>query len=142
MKILVAVDGSKPSIKAVEFALNMAKEHHAIEVVLITVSCGYDWTFVSDDVFVDPEKINEACDIAFSKKLDEAKKVFDDAGVKVKAIMISGGDPAKEILKYVEENDIERIIVGNKGLNPLSGLIGSVAYSILKNATVPVTLVK
>ncbi len=142
MKVLVAVDGSKPSLKAVEFALNLAKEHHAIEVILITVACGYDWTYVSDDVFVDPEKINEACELAFSKKLDEAKKVFDDAGVKVKAIMISGGDPAKEILKYVEENDIERIIVGNKGLNPLSGLLGSVAYSILKNATVPVVLVK
>lgn len=142
MKVLVAVDGSKPSIKAVEYALNLAKEHHAIEVVLVTVACGYDWTYVSDDVFVDPEKINEACDLAFSKKLDEAKKIFEDAGQEVKAVMISGGDPAKEIMKYVEENGIERIIIGNKGLNPLSGLIGSVAYSILKNATVPVTLVK
>jgi nucleotide-binding universal stress UspA family protein len=142
MKVLVAVDGSKPSMKAVEFALNLAKEHHSVEVVLITVGCAYDWTYVSDDVFVDPEKINEACDLAFSKKLDEAKKIFEDAGQDVKAIMISGGDPAKEILKYVEENDIERIIVGNKGLNPLSGLLGSVAYSILKNAKVPVILVK
>jgi nucleotide-binding universal stress UspA family protein len=142
MRVLVAVDGSKPSMKAVEFALNLAKEHHSVEVVLITVGCAYDWTYVSDDVFVDPEKINEACDLAFSKKLDEAKKIFEDAGQDVKAIMISGGDPAKEILKYVEENDIERIIVGNKGLNPLSGLLGSVAYSILKNAKVPVILVK
>uniref|UniRef100_A0A7C5KCT0 Universal stress protein n=1 Tax=Thermodesulfobium narugense TaxID=184064 RepID=A0A7C5KCT0_9BACT len=142
MKVLVAVDGSKPSMKAAEFALNLAKEHHSVEVILLTVGCAYDWTYVSDDVFVDPEKINEACDLAFSKKLDEAKKIFDEAGVKVKAVLISGGDPAKEILKYVEENNVDRIVVGNKGLNPLSGLLGSVAYSILKNAKVPVILVK
>ncbi|PMB76312.1 MAG: universal stress protein, partial [Fervidicoccus fontis] len=57
-------------------------------------------------------------------------------------VLLSGGDPAKEILKYVEENNIDRIVVGNKGLNPFSGLLGSVAYSILKNAKVPVILVK
>lgn len=52
------------------------------------------------------------------------------------------GDPAIELCKYAEANDIDMVVVGSHGQTGLRRLLmGSVAAAIVRNATVPVVTV-
>ena len=72
--------------------------------------------------------------------LDEFKKIGEKEGVKVETELISG-DPAEEIVKFVNEDDL--IILasqGRKGLNRF--LLGSVSEEVVRNAPCSVLVVK
>lgn len=46
------------------------------------------------------------------------------------------------ILSYVIENDCDLVIMGRRGMGALRSMLGSVSFSILQNAEVPVMVVK
>lgn len=48
------------------------------------------------------------------------------------------GDPAQEILKYIDENEIDCAIIGTHGRKGLNVIFGSVAQAIVGRSTVPV----
>jgi nucleotide-binding universal stress UspA family protein len=53
------------------------------------------------------------------------------------------GDPAPEILRYAEENAIDLIISGSRGLGGLKGLfLGSVSHKLIEGAACPCLVVK
>lgn len=141
MKVLVPVDGSENSMRAVEFALQMAKNHPAVEVILLAVACHYETRYF-EGYAVDGELLSRQCQEQFAEVLHKASQVFTDAGVEVKTEMLTG-DPGTAIAGYVEDNGIDRVIMGSRGLSPFKGMIlGSVTYKVLHNVKVPVTVVK
>ncbi|MEW6725476.1 MAG: universal stress protein [Bacillota bacterium] len=141
MKILVPVDGSEQSMRAVAYALKKAKDHPSIEVTLLTVAYQYDVTAFDGAVLLQ-QLATERSQEVFKEKLEEAKKVFDAAGVKVNAELLVG-DPASVIISYVEKKDIDEVIMGSRGMSPLkAAVIGSVTYKVLQNVDVPVLVVK
>lgn len=140
MKILVPVDGSENSMRAVSYALNMAKAHANMEITLLTVACWY--SNYNAETILTLNEINEECQKHFSLKLEDAKKVFTDRGVSVNAVLMQG-DPASVIIHYVEENGIDKVIIGSRGLGLLkAAMLGSVTYKVLHNVNVPVTVIK
>lgn len=141
MKILLPVDGSENSMRAIEHTLNIAKKHSEAKVTLLTVACiplfrTYDYNLVS------LEDLHKKCISSWRPVLEEAQKMFVDAGLEVEDIIISG-DPADVIIQYVEENQMDRLVMGSRGLGGFKGLIlGSVAYKVLSKVSIPVTIIK
>lgn len=59
------------------------------------------------------------------------------------ATRLLDGDPAGEILRYAEENAIDLIVSGSRGLGGLKGLfLGSVSHKLIEGADCPCLVVK
>ncbi|BCV22053.1 universal stress protein [Moorella sp. Hama-1] len=141
MKVLVPVDGSDNSMRAVDYALQMVKNHPTVEVTLLAVACHYETRYI-EGYALDGELLSKQCQEQFGEVLVKARQVFKDAGVEVKTEMVTG-DPGTAITAYVEDNAIDRVVMGSRGLSPFKGMIlGSVTYKVLHNVKVPVTIVK
>jgi nucleotide-binding universal stress UspA family protein len=87
-------------------------------------------------------------DQAFRLRLKESEKWLEIfiagslAGVKVHKGLVLPGDPAEEILKYVDKQGIDCIFIGTHGARGLgSVLFGSVAKTIVGKSPVPVLCV-
>ena len=135
-KILLATDGSAPSIEATKYAVVLAKLMKA-ELMAI---------YVDDTVALSPlEKaelgISEAVEHG-KKGLTVAKWYGEKNGIKVKTIMERGSAP-KHIVETAEQENVDLIVMGTIGRTGLNRItIGSVAEMVIKAAHTPVLVVR
>jgi nucleotide-binding universal stress UspA family protein len=140
--VILGVDGSAPSKKAAEYAINLA-EQCGSRLLLIHV---VDFT-AFDNVITSPRDIAEH---VYDKIMKEAQGYLDnkEALCKVKDIAcekhLKIGHPADEILKLAEEINAGVIVLGAKGQTGLHGSIfGSVSYGVLhRDKNIPVLVIK
>ncbi|SFG53887.1 Nucleotide-binding universal stress protein, UspA family [Desulfotomaculum arcticum] len=123
MKILIPIDGSEYSTRAVCFAAGLLKKCCDMEAVLLSVTY--------------PFKESNAGSI-----LENARKSFGENSARVRELILEG-EPAESIIKYAKENEIELVIMGRRGLGTIKGMmLGSVSYKVLSGVNIPVTIVK
>jgi K+-sensing histidine kinase KdpD len=116
----------------------MAKSDPSVDIIILAVACLHtDSKFEASGM---NEPTNEECNNLFAARLEEAKKMFDDAGVKVKADFMQG-DAAGSIIAYADKFKINQIIMGSKGMGGFKGL-GSVTYKVLSGVKKPVTVIR
>ena len=137
--IVIPIDGSEGSKKAMAKAKEFAKAFNSditlLNVREIPVQEGYYNRIEDYLVFV--KQISE-------KVLNEAKEFFSDLGCNINTISLEG-DVARSIITYVENNDIDLVIIGSEGLNAQGikkVLIGSVANKVLHKIKSPLLIVK
>ncbi|MEH7224913.1 universal stress protein [Bacillus sp. JJ1566] len=137
-RLLVPVDGSAHSIKAVQFALNQAVETNS-EIILLNVQPSYNTPNVKR--FVKQDQIQ-------AYQIEESKFAFDKALAVTKNFSIPIetklriGDPGIEITTEARECKAVQIIMGYRGLGAIKGtILGSVSYKVLHEAPCPVTIV-
>jgi nucleotide-binding universal stress UspA family protein len=134
--ILLATDGSFPALVATEKAVAMAKERDATLVVL---------KVIESIPLVDTERIAE--NVAHMRPLGDdgtvyATKLAEEANVPVKVI-VREGPVVGMILKVVEEEHVDAIVMGTSSLKGINRLyLGSVAKTVVNQASVSVTVVK
>ena len=137
-KILIAVDGSPHSRRAVEQALRLqgwSPEIHLLNVQ-IPIESGHARMFVGHEDLQDYYR--EEGLAAFK----EARAILDAAGVPY-THHIAVGHVAQTIAAYAKEKGFDQIVLGSHGRGALTHLLlGSVATDVLRLAEVPVTLVK
>ena len=149
-KILVCVDGSESSMRAADYAIEVAKKHdaHLVSLYVIVSQLGYAYSSGAFGL-VTPNAINELLD----KSKQEAGKWFDEIekkaameGVPIKREMVaSPSSIVPAIVDYADKNKIDLIITGTKGRRRSSFaklLLGSVASGIVTYANCPVMVVK
>jgi len=73
---------------------------------------------------------------------DSLRKISDRIGVAGANLVNVMGNVRNEILQYVEQNDVDMIIVGSHGRHGLQLLLGSTANSILHQASCDVLAVR
>jgi nucleotide-binding universal stress UspA family protein len=148
--ILVCVDGSESSIKAADYAIEMARKYDAqlISLYVVVSQLGYAYSSGAFGL-VTPNAINELLD----KSKQEARKWFDEIekkamaqGVNVKVEMVASPTSiVPAIVDYAEKNKVDLIVTGTKGRRR-SGLakllLGSVASGVVTYANCPVMVVK
>ena len=144
-KILVAVDGSKPSMDASIQAIDLAKKFEA-ELIAIHV---IDPRFSRLETALSPRpgKLKEAVMLAMEKGRQNLEKVKHNATekkVRVKTDIIVGKTSvANEIVEYAEKENINIIIIGSRGISGFKRiLLGSVASEVVTYAHCPVFVVK
>lgn len=137
--ILVAVDGSDTSDRAVRHALDLIDAGLAAELHLLNVQPnlgGAISTFVSKDQ-IDAHHREEG-----HKALVTATEIAKKAGVAVK-VHIGVGRQGQVASDFVAKLEAGLVVIGTRGHTGLAGvLLGSVAQDVIAHVEVPVTLVK
>jgi nucleotide-binding universal stress UspA family protein len=145
-KILVAVDGSNPSLNASTYAIDLAKRNEAELIVLYIVS---RIPFISDSQFgyANIGSMKEIGTVGKEKGQQEVEKVKLKATkkkVRVKTdVLIKYTSVVKEIVEYAEKKKIDMIVIGSRGMTGFEKLLlGSVASGVVTHAHCPVLVVK
>ncbi len=137
--ILVAVDGSKHSDKAVRYACAIAPPLGAevilLHVVPMLVSATPYHDTVSDQPFLALQKVGE--DI-----LSKAKALAASLNCPV-TDLIAQGDPANTIIRVAEEKGADIIVMGSRGVSGFKRLfVGSISDKVANQAPCPVMIVR
>lgn len=144
-RILVPVDGSENSLRAVEEACRQVADRPKWTVDLLNVQMPNHSAVVRK--FLSQQLIDEFYKVEGEAALKAARARLEDAGV-AHAAHVEVGDVAQTIARCVKELQCDQIIMGTRGLGSggiaaVSGmLLGSIATKVLHLTDVPVTLVK
>lgn len=135
-RILVAFDGSEPSSRAFDLALDMAAHHQAGLLVLAVINVAERQQGPALDAFLAEAK--EAFDKIFTDLRDIAAK----KGVSLE-MAIEAGHPAEHILSRAEKESCDHIVIGRRGMSRVERwVLGSVSERVLNHAHCPVTIIK
>ena len=142
MKILLAVDGSKSSLDAVDCLVAHADWYRdKPQVELVTVHLPVP-KLPRMGLVIGKGQIQRYYDEEGAANLAKAKKKLDAAGVPYREKVLVG-PVAESIVAHAEKVKADLIFVGTRGMTAAANaLMGSVATKILHIATVPVMLVK
>ncbi|WP_196593386.1 universal stress protein [Pectinatus sottacetonis] len=134
--ILVPVDGSEGSDKAVEFAIKLAQVYQAkIDFLYIANINQLAINACLSDAILDA--VTKAGDAILDRALAKVPQ-----GIKVEAFSETGS-PSVTILEFAEENKNDMIAMGSRGLGVVKGvLLGSVSQYVVENAKCPVVIAK
>ena len=146
-RILVAVDGSANSLKAVDFAADLAGKYNA-DLILLTIPRHV--ASVVDPAVEEFARLEHIQGPASEAGLAAAETVLDDARREAQAkgaTRISAepsfGDAAEEIITAARDRQADLVVVGSRGHGRLAGLLlGSVAQKVISLAHCPVVVVR
>ncbi len=140
-RILIATDGSRSALQAVEFGLELAQEQHA-EPFFVHVAPAADVLPVAGFAMAGPVSVPHELAEADRSSLDEALRIAEERGLEGRTRLLAG-DPAKHIVAYADEIDADLIVIGSRGLGAIGGaLLGSVSRKVLHEAKRPVLIVR
>ncbi len=151
-KILVPFDASELSIKAVEQAIELARENqtqvfilHVIREIPLTTRFSRI-ELRNQEVVISPysKKVYDELRDDMNITLEEQKKRYGHYNISI-STEIRIGDPAEIIVEFTKQNGIDLIVMGSIGLKGITGMIkklGSVARSVAEEVTCPVLIMR
>ena len=148
-KILVPLDGSDHADKALDAALDLAEAYSA-EIFLLSV------VHVPPSAYAAPplsaktsfltsirnyeKEIEASLKRVLSEAIEKAKKLTPYVKISTKLVE---GNPADKIVEIANEENIDIIIMGHRGLSGIRRLVlGSVSNQVVDEASCPVLIVK
>ena len=142
MKVLVPVDGSETSQRAVDHVIaNMQHQKDQADIHLINVQPPLPYGGQASSV-VGHSSVDDYHREEGEKCLKAARQKLDGAGVKYHC-HIAVGDPAEATVRYAQQHAVDQIVMGTHGRGAVaSALMGSVAKEVLAKSSIPVVLVK
>lgn len=129
-KILVAVDLSDESATVVQKAAQVAGEGTEIHLVFVQepMDSVYLGVVPYGPVFVGLEEVEEKLKRELKDRMRELGKQFD---VPESRQHLLDGNPAPEIRRFADDNDIDLVVLGTHGQKGVQLLLGSTANSVL-----------
>ena len=171
MKILALVDGSKHSLKALEYSihllngfglrentsknntknnyeviiLNVLPTIHTSPGILTPIKSIKDIKSISLDTYTN--QINEIIESEWVMKLEELKTKYEKFGVRISTKILKGSHSSRyiaySVIKFVDDERVDLIVLGSVGLGGISKnrALGSVTRNIAEISTCPVLIV-
>lgn len=147
-KILVPIDGSKNSLRALNVAINLAKFTKSRIVCLYVLP-----TDVSSLSILELMKpLSSIQSIGYEEKLKKrGTKIIETAEIRCKQNKINfnskmiKGNPGFDTIKFAhnKKNSIDLIVMGSRGETHAEEiLLGSVSYHVVHKSKIPVMIVK
>lgn len=136
-KILVGLDGSDNSYRALGVAIELAKFYHA---ELNTISAEGLPRFSESVSEVEEEKTEIASH--FKAIMAKAQKIASKNNFTITAHVVSGHQ-VKAIVEFIDENEIDLLVIGFIGRSALyDRIMGSTCQSLVRLANCSVHIVK
>jgi nucleotide-binding universal stress UspA family protein len=141
-KILVGLDGSEYSLKALDFATDLAKKYQS-QLVLVHV--------VMRQIYaINPPEAGVLAGTAIVRELEEDGKAILAKGeetAKAKGIPVETrlkqGVPAEELLRAAVDEKADLIVLGSRGLSQVRAFfLGSVSDKVSHHAKCPALIVR
>ncbi len=158
-RVIVTVDGSEQSFRAVEMASDLAVKynleleavsvydphyHHiAFNGIAKILSGEMGEVFKSDEQEkLHEDVIDKGLEKIYQGHLESALKKVMESGIKLKTTLLEG-KPYDQILKYIEKVEPTLLVLGRTGIHAIDGLdLGSATENILRNAKCNVLITK
>lgn len=135
--ILLAVDGSENSLRAVKEAVKLASLVKDAEVTLLYV---IDHKDDENDELHDTAAVE--FELARQRKIQPARDALEKEEIFYRVEMMYGM-PAQTIIELANERNFDIVIIGKRGLNKMQKMImGSVSQKVANEADCPVLVVK
>ena len=136
-RILIPTDGSKEALKGarhgVDLAAAVGAEVHALYVI---EEGGNPWMSESmDDQRERAEEYGE-------EQTGEVGDMAAEAGVDFVSAVRSGPSPTQRINEYVEDEDIDLIVMGTGFRGKVGAILGGTAEKVVRTSTTPVTTIR
>lgn len=141
-RILVALDGSDYSLKALDIAVDLAKKYQS-QLVLVHV--------VMRQIYaINPPEAGILAGTAIVRELEaEGKAILAKGEETVRTqglpveIRLRQGVPAEELLRAAAEEKVDLMVLGSRGLSQVKAfLLGSVSDKVSHHAKCPVLIVR
>jgi nucleotide-binding universal stress UspA family protein len=145
--VLIATDGSTLATKALEHGLDLAKRDNA-QVTVVTVTEPWSPLEMAKEArenrWSDPIQQFEALAAATAKRiLDDAVERGRAHGVACDRIHVKDQRPAEGIIAAAKDKGCDLIVMASHGRRGAARLLlGSQAYEVLANSSVPVLIVR
>jgi nucleotide-binding universal stress UspA family protein len=137
--ILVAVDGSKISDKALETAIEEARVWKATVHAIYVVETGLFSSLPMDNTW---EIMYSMLEKEGNKSLSTAREKAEKEGVKIEAA-IRQGHAGNEIVRAAKETGADLVVVGSHGKSEVDRLLlGSVSSFVVSNCPTNVLVVR
>lgn len=150
-KIIVAVDGSEPSNRALDHAAELAEKINAYLTLVTVYQKRALPTFPSgepdSEVILDPniyEKYWDSIRIMYEKALLDAEtKMQQDYPLVKFNTLLKEGRPSSTIINVAEETNADLIVIGSRGRGGVTGwILGSTSRNVVDNCTKPILIIK
>ena len=143
-KLLVPIDGSEPSFHAAIVSINIANKFNSKIIVLYVVVSPSKYEYANLTGFVTPKQIDRIIENA----KEEAKHWFkrienmvnkENPNIKLTTtVIVTGESIYGEIIKHVEKEGIDLIVIGTRGRSGIKKLLlGSTASGVVTYASCP-----
>jgi nucleotide-binding universal stress UspA family protein len=138
-RILVPTDGSSEADRVIEHAIDLAKIHDATLHAVYVMNTA---TFTGLPMETSWEGIDTVLQSEGTGALDRVQEHTDAAKVACSCTMLEGS-PAREIVRYAEQEGCDLIVMGTHGRGGIDRLLlGSVAEHVVRTSEVPVLTVR
>lgn len=137
MKILIPIDFSKLSDKAIDFALNIANNKKNVSLTLYYAFIPIETGFISRQTLnIENRLTREKLNIKMISIVNRVKNRYKNINVNH---FVDEGIEYKSIVKFSKTKKIDLIIMGSKGASGLKEkLFGSITSTVIGETTVPV----
>lgn len=145
--ILVPIDGSKTARKALEYAVDLAKQTGSTIILLSVIDKSPYYAAETVPPVLTPAYLLENLEDYF-RQTAEAYVTEAEGLCKTKEVVskkfIKTGHPVEEIIKVAESSKVDLIVMGSHGKSALgAALLGSVTLGIIHRETkFPVLVVR
>jgi len=135
--ILVAVDGSQASTRALEAAADLAVTHggelhilHVVREMQVPLTPG-----LMDAYEKLQRQRQDVLTSAGEQLINQAKRSVESKGLEAVETDIGAGDPASAIVDYAARNKVDLIVIGHRGHGAIEDLLmGSVSRKVSNTA--------
>ena len=139
-KILVPVDGSENSFRALEQAIFLATKIQEAKITALYIIEHPPTVYIYSPKIM--EKLRTDYERESAKILERCKEMANKSGINIHTVL-SEGDPASKIIGYSEREKFDIIIIGSRGMGRFKEVIvGSVSNKVLHHAKCSVMLVR
>jgi nucleotide-binding universal stress UspA family protein len=152
-KILVPLDGSEHSTRALGKAVEIAKKFGSEITLIHAYSVSVQPIMIPEPTAMSTPGIPVLTASEVTRVADAARKagnnILQDGEAKVKAEgvevekLLLEGHAVQEIVRVAKEGNFDLIVIGARGLSKIKViLLGSVSDAVIHHATCPVLIVK
>jgi nucleotide-binding universal stress UspA family protein len=152
-RILIPLDGSEHSIKALRVGIQIAKKFSGKLTLLHVYSVTVTPIVVPEPTTLSPSGIPVVTPAEVSKMVEAARavgrRILDEAEMEARSEVVqvesvlAEGNSVQEITRLAKEYNSDLIVMGVRGVSKLRELLlGSVSEGVMKHASCPVLVVK
>lgn len=144
--VLVPFDGSSLARKALEYALDQFRDGTITVIHVVDLfEPGYGGGQEYESSYEPPmgtDEWYERADTVSDRLFEEARQIATDHDAEIETES-DIGDPKTVIVDYVDEEDVDHVVLGAHGRSgERRPIFGAVAETVAGRATVPVTLIR
>ena len=149
--ILVAIDGSEPSNHALNHAIEIATKFKAklvmlsvVQRVMIPIFPDEGFGGIPLSAAKDMAQYQDTMRLVYQNVLDESDEKIkqEHPDLEVESIL-KEGRPSATITEYAENNGVDLIVMGSRGIGGYTGwILGSTSRKVVNSCTKPILIAK